>query len=828
MWTDILFRLEVWRRRIRRVFTRGGVLRRIFGLEISPGSSPNAPGLLLLQIDGLAYRQLERALSNNRMPFLASLLRREGYRLVSMYSGLPSSTPAVQGELYYGVPCAVPAFGFLDRKRKNLVLMYDDEAALQTEEELRKQGGEPLLKGGSSWMNVFSGGAAVEETHFCAVTFGARQMLNYRSIARLLISVVAHLPSAVRVLVMTAMELVLAVLDMLRAVLAGENLVKEIKFIVSRVIIAAGLREVLTLGATIDLNRGLPIIHVNFLGYDERSHRRAPSSRFAHGELRRIDRAFKRLYHAAEASDRRDYQVWFFSDHGQETVRSVEEERPDGIGEIIHNALRALDVSGLEGCISCGTEWNSSWLGKRRIRKKLEDHEKPDDQSPAAENDFTVVARGPVGHLYFARARGNGEGDRSGCAHQVPPEAWSKGTNVEWNARLARWLVQREGVPGVVYLSGPGEATWVHPKGSVRLPEQAMEFFPHPQNVRLELGRDLVRLCEHPNAGDLVLLGWHPEEPPWTFPLERGAHAGPGQDETQGFAVLPGHAQLPVQPGAVVRPATLRAAAIQATGRAASTATEVLRTVGRMDGAGARTIRLLTYNVHSCIGLDGRLSRARIVRIIRGFDPDIVALQEVDIARKRSGGEDQARLMADDLQMNVEFCTTVSNGRERYGHALMSRLPIESLSCGRLTAVGKRRGEPRGALLARVMMDSAQVYVLNTHLGLTRLERERQVEELLGPSWAGQVPAGMPLVICGDFNMLPRSRAYARMTTEMRDAGAQDGYPTFVSAYPFTRIDYIFVNDRVKIESVRAPRNSLTSVASDHLPLIAELKISDG
>ena len=80
------------------------------------GRSISASGSLTagVQIDGLSREQFERAVAGGRLPFLRRLLRGQGHRLHTFYSGLPSTTPAVQAELYYGERAAVPAFSFLD------------------------------------------------------------------------------------------------------------------------------------------------------------------------------------------------------------------------------------------------------------------------------------------------------------------------------------------------------------------------------------------------------------------------------------------------------------------------------------------------------------------------------------------------------------------------------------------------------------------------------------------------------------------------------------------------------------------------------------------
>ena len=163
---EMIHRWEIWRRTLRRRFSRAEWLRHAFHLPVSEHTE-SEPGILLIQIDGLAFRQLERALADGRMPFLRRLLRRENYRLIPFYSGIPSTTPAVQGELYYGVRCAVPAFGFLDRATDYLGSMYETTVVKGVQYQLEKRCKRPLLEGGSSWSNMYSGGAAPEESHFC-------------------------------------------------------------------------------------------------------------------------------------------------------------------------------------------------------------------------------------------------------------------------------------------------------------------------------------------------------------------------------------------------------------------------------------------------------------------------------------------------------------------------------------------------------------------------------------------------------------------------------------------------------------------------------------
>ena len=788
------------RRRLRRAFDRSEWLRRLLRL---PATETWGPGVLLIQLDGLSYDQLKRAITHGRMPFLGRLLKRENYELTSFYPGLPATTPAVQGELYYGVRCAVPSFGFLDRKQKKFRIMFDWEAVNEVEEGLAAGGEEPLLAGGSSWVNVYTGGAAPENCHFCAASLSPKKMLTVSALGIGLSIVVLHFLATLRVVFLLFLEFFRALYDLVKGVLKGENFLKELKFIISRLFVGTVMREVVQIGAGVDLTRGLPIIHVNFLGYDERAHRRGPGSAFAHAELRRIDDTIKRLFRSAHNAHRRDYQVLIYSDHGQETVRSYEEDHPGaGLGQTIYNGLRELDTE-IPSKFSVLRDVGSrtSWLASsEHVRKFLEAQEKPEHIAPEGDGAFAITARGPVAHIYLA-----------------------KPLSVEQKRIFAEWLVRKGDIPGVLYARSQSEIVWHHFKGETLMPSGADSFLPHPDGWKLEIAQDLVRLCHHPNAGDLVLLGWHPERHPWTFPVERGAHGGPGLEETSGFALLPAHTRIPAEAELFLRPLTLRATILNILGRKPLPARR--RTTPRQK---VRKLRVMTYNAHSCIGLDGHVSPERIARVIAGFDPDIVALQEIDLGRARTRHHDQAKLIAEALEMQATFCCTKEKGDELYGHALLSRLPTQVIKSGLLCngAIGSF-GEARGALLVSATMDTGTFYLLNTHFGLGRRERASQVADLLGPNWLGQVPMDQPLILCGDFNTLPGSHAYRVLTSRVHDAQllVKDHRPlnTFTTLLPFTRIDHIFVSPHFEVYEARVPQNAVTRVASDHLPLIVDL-----
>lgn len=237
----------------------------------------------------------------------------------------------------------------------------------------------------------------------------------------------------------------------------------------------------------------------------------------------------------------------------------------------------------------------------------------------------------------------------------------------------------------------------------------------------------------------------------------------------------------------------------------------------------------MTYNVHGCRGRDRQWSPQRIADVIASAKPDIVALQELDVGRERSGGVDQAEMIAAALGMKSQFFPALRVMEELYGDAILTALPSRLIKAGPLPQLpGVGRYEPRGALWASIKAGDSEVQVINTHLGLRARERQKQIDELLGPDWLGHSDCRNPLVLVGDFNTRPRSRSYRRLTARLHDAQRSQrgrGKPTFPSRFPALRIDYVFVGSAITVKRVDTVRSPLARIASDHLPLVVDLEV---
>lgn len=774
---------------LRRHFSRAEWLIRILSLGRAQKDREERRGLILLQVDGLAYRQFLRALENGRLPFLQRLINSEDYHIHSFYSGLPSSTPGVQGELLYGRVCAVPSFGFRDVDTGKMTSMFDSKTAKKIEYELEKDG-EALLKGGSAYAFVYTGGA--ERSAFCLSRIGPGSLSLFTRPLGVTLTALLYASRFLHVAALIVVELFLSIVDFFRGIVGRNNLKRELKFISARVGICILLRELVTLSVMVDAVRGQKIIAANFLGYDEQSHRRGPESRFAHWSLKGIDNSIKRIWRAAHRSTHRDYDIWIYSDHGQEKVNPYRKLKGENFEDTVH---RIADEVGVGKAYSIGT--GKSVQRQRAALLGLSDRMKKFFGLTEDRDDIEFTGVGPVYHIFFEERLQRRQKEQ-----------------------MAKALVEKAGVP-IVMFPDKGMRVVAHTqRGRFRLPTDAAQVvgFDHP--FLPEIGYDLARLVHHPGAGELVVSGWDAWGTPMSFPVENGAHAGPGYNETHGFALLLGDTPLAPNTSGYIRPRELREAVLRFQGRSSHVALSRSRNT-----RSSRVLRVMTYNIHSCIGMDGECSPERISRIILRHDPDIVALQEIDSGKERSGLHDQAKVIAHQLDMMYHFHPSFIVREGEYGNAVLSRLPMHVVKAGLLPGFQGR--EPRAALWVEVDWGNTPVQLIATHLSLFAGERAIQARALVGPEWMGNKQCARRAFLCGDFNSLPNTAPYRIVTRHLQDTAVKaphgDGNGrTFMGV---ARLDYVFVSRDVRIRKVLVPRTRRSRLASDHSPLVVDLEL---
>lgn len=802
-------RFEILYSRIRRGLSRDRWSAAILG-HGSGELHGDEPGLLLVEIGGLSEEVLLFALRAGYMPFLRHLLEKDEHELWPFYSGLPSTASGFQAELLYGVRTAFPAARFRSVGDRRVYAVSTPPTARAMEAILDEEG-EPLLRGGSSWANLFTGGAA--EAHLGAARTGLAPHLRDLAPRRALRLLPWHLANIVRVLFGVVETGALVLLDRIRGHLTWGQVIDSFRMVPSLVAVNALLRELVTAGASIDAERGLPLIHLSYVGYDEVAHRRGPRARFALWSLRDIDHSLERVWRSAHRSRRRDYQVWIFSDHGIEPAVPFRQISGITLPEAVARALERVSPGSREkggpGRVHTDFFPTSSrlrWLGWTRRPRTTGETEEP---GSGRGERVDLVLQGSVAFLYL--------NDRRDPA--LP-------------GRLARALVEEEGVPAVLRRTGGGAVAHTA-EGDFRLPEEIDLWLGADHPHRDGTAEDLLSTLDHPDAGDLLLLGWRPFRSV-SFQSERGVHGGPGPGETGGFLVIPPEASSFIPPASPLRPTTLRNMTYRALGPAAFSR----RDGASPDGGPERPregLRLMTYNVHGCRGMDGKVAPHRIARVIAREDPDIVCLQELDVERVRSGGVDQARAIAERLEVDYHFHAVSELGDGgRFGNAILSRYPLTLLETRPLPMAPRAKGvlhlEDRGALLVALEANGRRIRIVNTHLSILASERRSQARALLADDFLGDPGWEEPVILAGDLNAAPRSWTVRELETRLRNAVPPEDrrLRTWTGRTPLRRIDHVLVSPDIEVRHVYVPRTELSRVASDHLPLVVDFTCREG
>jgi len=229
--------------------------------------------------------------------------------------------------------------------------------------------------------------------------------------------------------------------------------------------------------------------------------------------------------------------------------------------------------------------------------------------------------------------------------------------------------------------------------------------------------------------------------------------------------------------------------------------------------------------------MDRQRSEARIAEVISEMSVDVVALQELDLGRRRSAGADQTKIIADQLGWYSHFHPAMRREDEHYGNAILSRYELTFHRAVELPGTPPFFcRENRVAIEASVETNLGEVHIVNTHLGLGWRERLVQTQLFTNAEWRAAIADDRPLILLGDFNSMRGSRPYRTLNRHLRDVrelvAAKKPIRTFPTRLPLLAVDHIFVNQAVQPVSVTVHRSPLARIASDHFPLVAEFVLS--
>ena len=220
-----------------------------------------------------------------------------------------------------------------------------------------------------------------------------------------------------------------------------------------------------------------------------------------------------------------------------------------------------------------------------------------------------------------------------------------------------------------------------------------------------------------------------------------------------------------------------------------------------------------SYNIHKCVGTDGKRDPDRIVRVIQEIGPDIIALQEVDTRFGERKGLLNLHSLEHDCGLVPVTLSKVSAAHGWHGNIVLVRKDMVS-AVHEFHLPGL---EPRGALLADIDIEGGTALrIIAAHFGLLKRSRQQQAEAIIAVM---QARKSLPTLLLGDLNEW-RVGARSSLATLNAHFGGHAPVASFPSRLPFLALDQGLIDD------VRAHDSPLARKASDHLPIKTRLRLN--
>jgi Type I phosphodiesterase / nucleotide pyrophosphatase len=498
-------------------------------------------GFVGIQIDGLSYPHLKIALERGYLPNIQKHLN-QGFTPCEYQAGLPSTTPAAQSAIFYGVSSGIPAFRWFEKSTGQLISCNDPDHVQHFREKLftDKVG---LLSGGSSYSNILDGGAS--RSIFTVSSPHPQTLFGRFGGLRLLLLVCLHPLRICRMAGATVIEYFTDIYQRWHYRKTRPWRVSEGLFPLIRILCNVILRELQTFGVIADIYVGVPCIYTTYGGYDELGHHFGPGSQAALKSLRhtdkRIGEIMRMLRHGAGA----DYQLIILSDHGQTPGYPFHNRFGTTLGE----AISAFLKENQQAAVSSGPldftriqlgflhnelnahpgHWRNRIYRKTKnlLQKKIRDLV---SETIKVDEDGGVVITysSSLAHLYITGSRQR-----------------LNASEVEMSQPLlVHFLSEHKGI-GFVLARGDGAAVRCYHNGttidgSATDPPTPTELeFLKPYGKPQELWPQLCHFALDDTCGDLILFGAYDGERIACFDDQVGGHGSVGGEQSLPFLILP-------------------------------------------------------------------------------------------------------------------------------------------------------------------------------------------------------------------------------------------------------------------------------------------------
>jgi endonuclease/exonuclease/phosphatase family metal-dependent hydrolase len=237
--------------------------------------------------------------------------------------------------------------------------------------------------------------------------------------------------------------------------------------------------------------------------------------------------------------------------------------------------------------------------------------------------------------------------------------------------------------------------------------------------------------------------------------------------------------------------------------------------------ASSTALRIVTYNIHRSIGMDRRTRPDRIATVLRDINADVICLQEV-VGAGPSGISHIEEIGAT-LAMGWVMAPARQLRGHHFGNAILSRRPILHHAEHDLSW---KTCEERSLQRADIDVDGHTLHVYNVHLGTAILERRYQADRLA--TIVSDKHIGGAKIVLGDFNEWMRGATTQLLSAKLKSVDLTNYLRrrrTYPGLFPILHLDHIYYAGRMEIVGIELPRTRLSLVASDHLPLVADLRV---
>jgi uncharacterized membrane protein YvlD (DUF360 family) len=510
----------------------GRVVRIAHRQAREPDSPRGAPGMLIVQLDGVGRELLRQAMVAGAMPTLSRWLREGSHRGYRWHTGLPATTPAGQAVLLYGDRRQIPSFRWFEKDRKRLMVANRPSDAQQIEQRL-STGRGLLADGGVSVSNLFSGDAPVRVLTMSDARLPSRSTRGLASFATTSVGLV-------RTLVVFAGQVIEETYQ------ARRQRRRDVRPRVTRNSVFALLRGVTT-ALLHDLNvaivaeqmaRGAPVIFVDFVDYDEIAHHAGPSRPESMRTLDGLDRVL-RFFEQVAAETNRRYEIVVVSDHGQSQGTPFAHLAGIGLQGLVDSVSAGTDQVSAEDepaeqwgpanlLLTSAARSRTPGIG-RLARRKADQDELAVSLGRAtvvpAAGATLVAASGSLAHLYLPQLPGRLDRDQIEEHRPGLIDALAR------HPGIGLVMVRDGGTPVVVGASG-----WRVLGGST---SGAGDDPLTPYGPAA--ATDLLQLDERDYVGDLVVLGRYDPDTAELAAFEElvGSHGGLGGDQTEAVLLVP-------------------------------------------------------------------------------------------------------------------------------------------------------------------------------------------------------------------------------------------------------------------------------------------------